>query len=364
MRSFKQFIVEREKSQFEIAYDIAKKAHANQTDLSGGAYIHHVNSVIKAVSNRSDKVKAVAALHDVVEDTKTTLVNLKNAGISDDVLQAVDAITKRKGEDRVAYYNRVKKNNLARIVKIADIKNNADERRLKKLPKDLADRLRQKYKKALDIVESVYLDKEEVLLFETVLIERAKSDITSQPWSTSNLKNKGREELQKIYNEILDFVLKVKNEFVRLIHRAADKKEDKVLFNIKQFDSFIDKTAKRGKDPKQMSDIIRGAILGSTQDDVERIVKNLRKFGRIHKYEVKKLTGGDKFGYYGSHHVDVQVGNVIAEIQVMTKRLWTYKKAAHDIYDELRSQTDAKISDAEVRKKLTRSRELFHLGNR
>lgn len=46
----------------------------------------------------------MAWLHDVVEDTDTTLDNLRGAGLSEDVVQAVDAMTHREGEDYLTVY--------------------------------------------------------------------------------------------------------------------------------------------------------------------------------------------------------------------------------------------------------------------
>jgi hypothetical protein len=367
MKTFKQFISESTPSQFDIAYSIAKKAHTHDRDQSGSPYINHVKSVIKKVSRYGDDIKAIAALHDVIEDTNITKEDLQAAGIKKHILDAVVAITRRKGESKNSYYSRVKQNRLARIVKLADIEDNLDPRRLKKLPSDTARRLRIKYLKARSIIESSFLDNEEVLLYETVLVERAKADIQVQPWAGGKFDAKSlktREVLQKLYDEIVAFVSGVQKTFVRLLHRSASHKTDKVLFNVKTFDSFINKVVTRGYNPKAMTDIIRGAILANDEEGVQRIVKNLRRFARIQKYEYKRLGGDPKLGYYGSHHIDIQIGNVIAEIQIMTKRLWIYKMEAHKIYDELRGSSDLGLSDAEIRRLVQRSKNLFYLGNR
>ena len=210
MKTFRQFLQESKQSQFDIAYSISRKAHATQKDLAGNPYMRHVDAIIKKVSRHGDDVKAIAALHDTVEDTGISFDDLKKAGIKDHIIKAVDAITKRKGESREAYYSRVKQNRLARIVKIADIENNADEKRLRKLPKDKADQLRAKYAKALSIIESSYLDEDEVLFYESTILERAAADIDTQPWRGGKFTGKSADALKKLYDEIIEFVTKVK----------------------------------------------------------------------------------------------------------------------------------------------------------
>ena len=78
----------------------------------------------------SDEEKAVAYLHDVIEDTELTLEDLCEYGFSEEVLKAVDVITKKKGQDYQTYLNSVKENKLARVVKLADLHHNSDLTRL------------------------------------------------------------------------------------------------------------------------------------------------------------------------------------------------------------------------------------------
>ena len=143
-------------SEFEIAYRIASEAHKNQKDLSGDPYMNHINAVIANV--HGEKEKCVAALHDVVEDYRDvwSLDRLRDEGISEEVVAAVDAITKRPGEKYKAYLHRVKANALATAVKKEDIKNNMDLSRLqgkKEIKQVDLDRV-NKYKNALKFLES------------------------------------------------------------------------------------------------------------------------------------------------------------------------------------------------------------------
>jgi (p)ppGpp synthase/HD superfamily hydrolase len=89
--------------------------------------------------------KIVAVLHDVVGDTPITIEDLRAAGFSEPVLAAVDAVTKRKGEALAESMARVAAIPLARTVKLADVADNSDARRLALLPIVDRVRLQQKY---------------------------------------------------------------------------------------------------------------------------------------------------------------------------------------------------------------------------
>ena len=138
-------------SQSEKAYEIAKKAHLRQVDKAGEDYIKHPEKVASFV--KTDEEKAVAYLHDVIEDTELTLEDLNKYDFSKEVLEAVDIITKKRGEDYQSYLNSVKKNKIARAVKLADLRHNSDLTRLIKVTeKDI--KRKEKYQKAIDFLNS------------------------------------------------------------------------------------------------------------------------------------------------------------------------------------------------------------------
>jgi (p)ppGpp synthase/HD superfamily hydrolase len=89
-----------------------------------------------------------AVLHDVVEDTPWTLEQLRAEGFGDDVLRAVDALTKREGEDYFAFVDRAGRDPVARTVKIADIRDNMDVSRIASVTDRDRERL-EKYRQAL-----------------------------------------------------------------------------------------------------------------------------------------------------------------------------------------------------------------------
>jgi GTP diphosphokinase / guanosine-3',5'-bis(diphosphate) 3'-diphosphatase len=121
----------------ERAIEIAAKAHAGQTDKAGQPYILHPLRVMMAVSGAEEKIAAV--LHDVVEDTSVTFQDLKIEGFSDQVLNAVFALTKTKGEARIDAAKRASQDPIARAVKIADVSDNMNLKRIANpTEKDLA----------------------------------------------------------------------------------------------------------------------------------------------------------------------------------------------------------------------------------
>ena len=129
------------------ALEIAAAAHSGQVDKSGVAYILHPITVAGLVETPEEKT--VAYLHDVVEDTAVTLEDLRKEGFPDVIVEAVDAMTRRDGEQRDAYLKRVKNDPIARKVKLADLTHNSDLSRIPD-PKEKDIRRRDNYLKEME----------------------------------------------------------------------------------------------------------------------------------------------------------------------------------------------------------------------
>lgn len=135
----------------ETALLTALDAHSGQKDKAGQPYILHPLRVMLSLTGETERI--VAILHDVVEDSDATLDNLQNQGFSEDVVDAVDALTHRDGESYESYIERLRTTPIARVVKIADLQDNLDESRLSDV-RD-ADRERMtRYRDALDSLQS------------------------------------------------------------------------------------------------------------------------------------------------------------------------------------------------------------------
>ena len=135
-----------EQSMFELALSIAKKVHEGQYDKAGVVYIKHPLFVASLVDMQEEK--AVALLHDVLEDSPYTAEELILAGLPETVVTAVQVLTKKKGQDYQQYLELVKSNPIARCVKLADLKHNSDLSRLATITEKDLERF-EKYKKAI-----------------------------------------------------------------------------------------------------------------------------------------------------------------------------------------------------------------------
>jgi (p)ppGpp synthase/HD superfamily hydrolase len=120
----------------EKSLEIALKAYRGQTDKAGETYILHPLRLMAKMDTKEEM--AVALLHDVVEDSEYTAQKLANEGIPEDVVKAVEYLTKQDGESYEDFTKRVLENNLAAKIKKADIEDNLNVLRLKELSeKDL-----------------------------------------------------------------------------------------------------------------------------------------------------------------------------------------------------------------------------------
>lgn len=114
-----------------FAKELATLAHRGQYrrhkdgTASNEAYIHHCERVARHF-DEWPAAQATAWLHDSMEDhpDKVNRVALEAAVIPQDVIAAIEAITKMPGEDYITYLQRVKANRIARAVKIRDIIDN------------------------------------------------------------------------------------------------------------------------------------------------------------------------------------------------------------------------------------------------
>lgn len=133
-------------STLERAIEIATEAHRGQFDKVGNDYIGHPLRVMAAGKTTEEKI--VGVLHDVVEDTDWTFERLATEGFSKDVIDALRCVTKlSENEPYNKLIARVKTNQLAVAVKLNDLLDNMDIRRLPYLSDKDIKRLK-KYLKA------------------------------------------------------------------------------------------------------------------------------------------------------------------------------------------------------------------------
>lgn len=112
----------------EKAIAIAVESHRGQLDKAGKIYILHPMRVMLRGKNETEMI--VGILHDVVEDTPITLEMLHLEGFSEEVLEALDCITKRPKEDYGDFIDRVLTNPLSTQVKLYDMEDNLNRDRI------------------------------------------------------------------------------------------------------------------------------------------------------------------------------------------------------------------------------------------
>ena len=110
---------------------IATQAHQGQKDRYGVIYILHPIRVMLQFNSEPEMI--VAILHDIVEKTEWTLDQLHEQGFNEDIIEAVDLLTRRDSQPYMEYIDRLKVNPIARKVKIADIEDNMNPKRMEGL---------------------------------------------------------------------------------------------------------------------------------------------------------------------------------------------------------------------------------------
>jgi (p)ppGpp synthase/HD superfamily hydrolase len=153
------------------AEQLARRAHVGQTDKAGAPYIEHPLRVMRSFTmngvadddytrkSEISDLQIVALLHDTLEDTWVTADFLRRCGYPEHIITAIEALTKlpdEEGSDEgyMRFIARAAQNPLARLVKIADLKDNMNlERIAEPTEKDHA-RL-ERYQRAVSYLESL-----------------------------------------------------------------------------------------------------------------------------------------------------------------------------------------------------------------
>lgn len=135
----------------EDALALALDAHRGQVDKAGAPYILHPLRVM--LTQPDDAGKIVGLLHDVVEDSDYTFDDLQRMGYDETIIAALDCVTSRPDEDYMTFVERAKANPIARRVKLADIEDNMDIRRIAVLSIKDIERL-QRYRAAWTLLQA------------------------------------------------------------------------------------------------------------------------------------------------------------------------------------------------------------------
>ena len=125
-------------------------AHKEQKDKSGLPYVFHPFHLAEQMTDEETTV--VALLHDVMEDSPYTFDDLKEMGFSEAVLSALRLLTHGDDTPYMDYVAAIKKNPIARAVKLADLRHNSDLSRMDEVTEKTFAR-REKYLAAIRLLE-------------------------------------------------------------------------------------------------------------------------------------------------------------------------------------------------------------------
>ncbi|MBW2145562.1 MAG: GTP pyrophosphokinase [Deltaproteobacteria bacterium] len=120
---------------------LAVQAHTGQKDKAGAPYILHPLRIMLQMRTETEMMAAV--LHDVIEETDWTLDALRKEDFPEEVLIAIDCLSRKDGETYEEFIERVKHLPLAQRVKLADLKDNMNIRRLSNLTAKDMERLKK-----------------------------------------------------------------------------------------------------------------------------------------------------------------------------------------------------------------------------
>lgn len=109
---------------------LASIFHNGIKDKGGNNYILHPLKVMDNLKVKEEKCRIVAILHDILEDTIITISDLRELGFSEDIIDALDCLSRRENETYKEFIKRVGTNDIAIYVKLADLQNNLDISRI------------------------------------------------------------------------------------------------------------------------------------------------------------------------------------------------------------------------------------------
>ena len=169
-------------SKVQLAIEIARRAHKGQVDKLGADYISHPLRVHRNLLENPkfkkldaltrEDCEVAALLHDVVEDSgkngseQFTVDDLLSHNFSPRSIELVQLLTRDKSIPEDGYYDAIEANPLAKLVKLADIADNRNRKRVAGLEAKKANELRAKYEHALEIIQ---MDEEDAAWLQSAM---------------------------------------------------------------------------------------------------------------------------------------------------------------------------------------------------
>lgn len=113
------------------ALDFAKKALEGQKSENGEPYINHSIRIMEKMDTETEKI--VAILHDVLEDSPCSIYDLKELGMPREVIDCVEQLTRKNDMTYFEYIDDIATNDICTKIKLAEIDDNQDINRVRKL---------------------------------------------------------------------------------------------------------------------------------------------------------------------------------------------------------------------------------------
>jgi len=172
------------------------------------------------------------------------------------------------------------------------------------------------------------------------------------------------EALTNIYTLLEPELNRIKQDYKKFLAetiKKRDRKRVKIIVGIKSLDSLKSKVIERGKSLSSVKDLVRATILLREDDEVKKLYCDImrKKLEVIRCTEKEKGSDAD-FGYYGSYHIIFFYKGLNVELQIMTRKLWSYKAVAHEFYDKYRNDEHSNIDKFD----LHLSKMFFSKGNK
>jgi len=159
----------------------------------------------------------------------------------------------------------------------------------------------------------------------------------------------------------LNSIKKDYKNFLAETIKKRDRKRVKIIVGIKSLDALKSKVIERGKSLSSVKDLVRATILLREDDEVKKLYFDImRKKSEVIRCTEKEKGSDANFGYYGSYHIVFFYKGLNVELQIMTRKLWSYKAVAHEFYDKYRNDEHPKIDKFD----LHLSKMFFSKGNK
>ena len=131
----------------KLAIKISFEQHKDQKDKTGLPYVYHPFHLAEQMNDENST--CVALLHDVIEDTDMTFEDLEQYGFNQEIINALKLLTHDENVPYMDYVKEIKNNEIAKKVKLADLKHNSDLTRLDVINEYDLERVK-KYQQAIE----------------------------------------------------------------------------------------------------------------------------------------------------------------------------------------------------------------------